>query len=114
MDENQQQKSIGPALAVVIVVGIVAIAGIFLYKVMVKDIMKDSGATTVAGDEWSETQSGDTTVSPANSDLSTSTDIDAIAADLDTTETELDTSFIEELDAELLDFEDLEDLDLSM
>ena len=113
-ETTQKQSSVGPALAVVVIVAIVALGGILFYKTMVKDIMSEGGSTVVIPADWYMQDSEDVSwYTTANSDLSTSTDMDAIAADIDAS-MEFDTSIIDDIDAELLDFEDLDDFDFTL
>ena len=105
--ENKTEMKIGPALAIVVVIAVVAVAGILFYKDMVKDLA-DRDEYTVTNRDVTTTQE-----IPSNDDLSSSTDLDAIAEDLEAT-VEADLSILDELDEELLDFSDLEDLDFEL
>jgi len=107
MDETKKVQ-FGPALAIVVIVGVVAIAGLYFYKHTLGDLTYDSGATVVVPEGYFETN-----VAVEEPELSTSTDLESIESDLNAT-IESDLSLLDELDAELLDFDDLDDLDFSL
>ncbi len=110
MESNNQH--LGPALAIVIIIGVVAISGIYFYKHMVKDITSDTPDAIYShdhpDDHHGHSQGDEDIRTPALPELSTSTDITEIEADL---ETSLVEEFLADLDEELLDFEELESLD---
>jgi len=110
--EKQTQTQVGPALAVVIIIGIVAAAGILMYKDMSDTALPVGGYTKKIMDKGVDMIEKEEMVQD-NSDLSTSTDIESIEADIEAT-LEADLSFIDELDEELLDFSDLDDLDFEI
>lgn len=107
--EPTHNHGFGPALAIVVIVAVVALAGIHFYKNMVKDMVYgDPGSTVVVTDV--ATSSDET-----NDNLSTSTDIEDISADLEASlEGDLDLSVIDDIDAELLNFDDLDDIDFEI
>lgn len=117
MESTEHKGGIGPALAVVIIVGVVAISGIYFYKHMVKDMnYYDHGATVVVPDrDYRDTLEEPAMAEDATTGLSTSTNIEAIAQDLEQELLrEVDLSIIDDIDAELLNFEDLDDLDFNL
>lgn len=113
MESTENKGGIGPALAVVVIVAVVAVAGIYFYKHMVKDLSyRDHGATVVVPERQYESTDQDEVNN--TQDLSTSTDIESIAADLERElAANLDLSIVDDIDEELLNFDDLDDLDFN-
>ena len=119
--ENKTQMQIGPALAIVIIIGLIAIAGIFFYKDMVKGLTHKEQGYTINRDldrfnNKTATETEDAMMmekESAGPALATSTDLDSIEADLEAS-LEADLSILDELDEELLDFEDLDDFDFEL
>ena len=111
--EQTDKHGMGPALAIIVIVGIVAIAGIYFYKNIVRDYVYENGSTvTVPRDQFDQNVTDNIDLLD---DLSESTDIEDIASDLEQElENDIDLSFIDEIDADLLDFDDLDDLDLEL
>lgn len=110
--EQKQTFQFGPALAIVIIVAVVAIAGIYFYKSTISQLRYDSGATVVVPEGYFDPRPAPVFVS-TNEDLSTSTDLESIETDLDAT-VETDLGVLDDIDAELLNFEDLDDFDFEI
>ena len=100
--ENNTQSHVGPAIAIVIIIGIVAVGGVLFYKNMTQQAAE---RTYQSDDELFEAY--------AQSGLSTSTDLESIEQDLNATE-EVDISLLDELDENLLDFEELDEFNFDI
>ncbi len=107
--DNTKKTQFGPALAVVIILGVVAIAGLYFYKNMLADLKYDAGSTVVVPDGYFEAN----TQQEDEVELSSSTDLESIESDLDAS-LELDLTLLDDLDAQLLEFDDLEDIDFEI
>ena len=117
MDRNKQFE-IGPSLAIVIVLSALVIAGLYLYGQLTKQSIREARNTTQISVETINQiraqQERDAQTAELEA-LSSATDTAIIAEELEADlEAGFDTQDLDQLDLELLEFEDLDDIDFSL
>jgi len=104
MQEEQVKKEYGAMFAIAVIIGIVAIAGVYLYQQIV---FKNSQSDSEIRIEKVFEQKDDGLIAP---DSGSNNEIERIEAELAQIDQELER--LDTLEEELLDFSDLDDLDL--
>lgn len=111
--ETQKSFQLGPALAIVIVLGAVALAGIYFYKMLLEQTRPIDRPAQVIPVNFESGATADDL--PPLTEQSSSIEPEDISVDI---EADLQVDFavdlIDDLESSLLEFEDLEDFDFSL
>jgi len=111
--ETQKKFELGPALAIVIVLGAVALAGIYFYKIILEQT-RPIGPSAQVVPVQVESRNTNNGLAPLT-EQSSSVEPDDISADIEADlQADFGTGFIEDLESSLLEFEELEDFDFTL